>query len=80
MEEPDVPEGLGQGAARQLALDPARVTYFLGAELIQVTEREGMAMWREHLFAVVSRNATPAAVYFDLPLPQTIILGTAIEL
>ena len=28
----------------------------------------------------LSRNATPAAVYFNLPLPQTITLGTAIEL
>ena len=30
---------------------PTRVTYFLGAEVLRVTEREGMAMWREHLFA-----------------------------
>jgi KUP system potassium uptake protein len=80
MEEPDVPQGLGQGEAGHLAIDPSGVTYFLGAELIRVTEREGMAMWREYLFAVVSRNATPAAVYFNLPLSQTIILGTAIEL
>ncbi len=80
MEEPDVPEGICQGEAGPLALDPALVTYFLGTELIRVTEREGMAMWREHLFAGVSRNATPAAVYFNLPLSQTIIVGTAIEL
>jgi KUP system potassium uptake protein len=80
MEEPDVPEGLCQGAARHLAIDPSRVTYFLGTEVLRVTEREGMAMWREHLFAIISRNATPAAVYFNLPLPQTITLGTAIEL
>jgi KUP system potassium uptake protein len=39
-----------------------------------------MAMWREHLFATISRNSTPAAIYFNLPLPQTIIVGTAIEL
>ncbi|HEV3364747.1 MAG TPA: potassium transporter Kup [Acidimicrobiia bacterium] len=80
MEEPDVPEGMCQGAARRLSIDPARVTYFLGAEILRVTEREGMAMWREHLFALISRNTTPAAVYFNLPLPQTIIVGTAIEL
>jgi KUP system potassium uptake protein len=80
MEEPDVPEGLCEGGTRHLAVDPARVTYFLGAEILRVTEREGMAMWREHLFAAVSRNAAPAAVYFNLPLPQTISLGTAIEL
>ena len=80
MEEPDVPLGLCQGACRQLAIDPARVTYFLGAELLRVTERKGMAMWREHLFAFLSRNATPAAVYFKIPLAQTFTLGTTIEL
>jgi KUP system potassium uptake protein len=80
MEEPDVPEGLCQGAARRLAIDPSRVTYVLGAEMLRVTEREGMAMWREHLFAIISRNSTPAAVYFNLPLPQTITVGTTIEL
>ena len=80
MEEPDVPLGICQGPARHLAIDPAHVTYYLGTEVLRVTEREGMAMWREHLFAAISRNATPAAVYFNLPLPQTITLGTAIEL
>jgi KUP system potassium uptake protein len=80
MEEPDVPLGICQGPARHLAIDPAHVTYFLGTEVLRVTAREGMAMWREHLFAAISRNATPAAVYFNLPLPQTITLGTAIEL
>jgi KUP system potassium uptake protein len=80
MEEPDVPLGLRQGACRHLAIDPSRVTYFLGAELLRVTERKGMAMWREHLFAFLSRNATPAAVYFKIPLAQTFTLGTTIEL
>jgi KUP system potassium uptake protein len=80
MEEPDVPQGLGQGAARSLGINPAHVIYFLGTEMLRVTEREGMAMWREHLFATISRNATPAAVYFNLPIPQTVIVGTAIEL
>jgi KUP system potassium uptake protein len=79
-EEPDVPLGICQGPARHLAIDPAHATYFLGTEVLRVTEREGMAMWREHLFAAISRNATPAAVYFNLPLPRTITLGTAIEL
>ena len=80
MEEPDVPRGLCQGPAHRLAINPIQVTYFLGAEVLRVTEREGMARWREHLFAMISRNSTPAAIYFNLPLPQTIIVGTAIEL
>ena len=80
MEEPDVPRGLCEGAAHRLAINPTQVTYFLGAEVLRVTEQEGMAIWREHLFAAISRNSAPAAIYFNLPLPQTIIVGTVIDL
>ncbi|HVM53239.1 MAG TPA: hypothetical protein VM262_08590, partial [Acidimicrobiales bacterium] len=44
-----------------------RATYFLGSESLVVTDRPGMAIWRERLFTVLSRNATGAANYFGLP-------------
>jgi KUP system potassium uptake protein len=49
-------------------------------ESLRVTKKPGMARWREHLFAFMSRNATNAANYFRLPLDQTIELGVAVEL
>jgi KUP system potassium uptake protein len=39
-----------------------------------------MARWREHLFALMSRNATPAANYFGLPPERTLEIGVAVEL
>ena len=48
--------------------------------VITVTERPGMAQWRERLFAMMSRNATPAGNYFQLPLDQTVDLGVHVEL
>jgi KUP system potassium uptake protein len=39
-----------------------------------------MARWREHLYALLSRNATSAATYFRLPLDRTIELGLPVEL
>jgi KUP system potassium uptake protein len=36
--------------------------------------------WREHLFALLSRNATPASSYFGLPPTSTATLGTQVEL
>ena len=35
-------------------------TFFLGRETVLATERPGMALWREQLFAFLSRNAQPA--------------------
>jgi KUP system potassium uptake protein len=39
-----------------------------------------MARWREHLFAVMSRNSGSAAAYFGLPTEQTLELGLGVEL
>ncbi|MGH9291072.1 MAG: KUP/HAK/KT family potassium transporter, partial [Acidimicrobiales bacterium] len=60
--------------------DLARVPYFLGRESLRVTARPGMVRWREHLFALMSRNATSAATYFDLPPEQIVEVGLAVEL
>lgn len=80
MEEPDVCTGLTQGDAAALSVDVDQATFFLGAESLIVTDRPGMAQWREHLFALMSRNATSAANYFGLPPDRTTTLGMRVEL
>src|SRR5690606_8322513 len=65
MEQPDVPKALAAAAGRGLPpLNPAETTYFLGRETIVASRRPGMARWREHLFSLMSRNATTATAYF----------------
>jgi KUP system potassium uptake protein len=80
MEDIDVPRALAMEAAPALGIDVTRLPYFLGRESLHVTPRPGMARWREHLFALMSRNATSAATYFGLPPEQTVELGLAVEL
>jgi KUP system potassium uptake protein len=55
-------------------------TYFLGRETLIATRRKGMALWREHLFAVMSRNARPATTFFRLPPNRVVELGAQVEL
>lgn len=57
MEEPHVPRDL----ERVLGLDPQETTYFVSRDTVVVTDRPGMARWRERLFATLRRNATSAA-------------------
>jgi KUP system potassium uptake protein len=80
MEDPDVPKALAGRVAMELGTDLELMTYFLGRESLQVSGRPGMARWREHLFALMSRNATSAAHYFRLPPDQTFELGVVVEL
>jgi KUP system potassium uptake protein len=52
------------------------ITYFLGF----ATNRPGMAIWREQLFALLSNNSRPATDFFRLPPERVVELGAQIEL
>jgi KUP system potassium uptake protein len=80
MEEPDVPEVLKTVRLQGLNLSPMQTTFFLGRETLIPSPREGLARWREHLFAVMSRNARTATSFFKLPPNRVVELGAQIEL
>jgi KUP system potassium uptake protein len=80
VDDPDVPALLLALGAAGLSIDPARSSFFLGRETLYATNRPGMAIWREHLFTVMARNARRATSFFKLPREQVIELGAEIEL
>ena len=59
---------------------PADTTFFLGRETLLATSRPGMALWRERLFGLLSRNARRATQYFKIPPDRVCELGAEIEL
>jgi KUP system potassium uptake protein len=81
MEDPDVPEALEKVSMPGLSFDPESTCFFLGKEsIIPTQKRRGMALWREKLFALLTRNALSATSAFDLPPAQSIELRGHIEL
>ncbi len=80
MENPDIPKALSAVQAPGLEFKPMETTYFLGRETLLATKNPGMAIWREHLFSWMSRNALSAAYFFDLPPNRVVELGTQVEL
>jgi len=81
MEDPDVPRALLAAArARGMKFDFQDVVYFLGRQTILVTDREGMALWREKLFVLMTRNAVRATAYFRLPPERVVELGVQVEM
>jgi KUP system potassium uptake protein len=80
MEDADVPAALQALAHPGLAFKPMETTYFLGRETLIATKHPGMALWRERLFAVMSRNARPATTFFRLPPNRVVELGAQVEL
>ena len=68
--------------ACQLDGQPVQVmgtTFFLSRETIIPSKRPGMAIWREHLFAILSRNAQSATAFFHLPANRVVELGMQVE-
>lgn len=80
MEAVDVPVALLTIDDPGLRLDPFRLSYFLGRETVLASKRPGMALWREHLFSAMSRNARSAASFFRLPPDRVVEFGTQIEI
>jgi KUP system potassium uptake protein len=80
MEDPNVPSVLSLIKADGLEFTSMETTYFLGRERLLVTEKPGMAMWRERLFAFMARNAQGATAFFRIPPNRVVELGVQIEL
>jgi KUP system potassium uptake protein len=80
MEDPHIPKACEQAKIYELDLQPDATTYFLGREILFASTKPGMAVWREKLFALMSRNARPATDFFRLPPDRVVELGTHVEL
>ncbi|MGX1184126.1 KUP system potassium uptake protein [Pseudomonas sp. F-14 TE3623] len=79
-DEPDVPEALKLCHLDDLNFSPMRTTYFLSRETVIASKLEGMARWREALFAFMLKNANGNLRFFNLPLNRVIELGTQVEM
>jgi KUP system potassium uptake protein len=81
-DEPDLPAALELAAGKQgLEFNMLETSFFLSRQtLVPTTATAGMALWREKLFAVMSRNASSATVFFKIPTNRVVELGTRIEL
>jgi KUP system potassium uptake protein len=79
MEDPNIPDTLAR-ITGPVSFDPMTTSYFLGRETLIPTEDPGMAIWREHLFGWMNKNASSAATFFSLPPNQVIELGAQVRM
>ena len=80
LDDTDVPAALKLAQPLGLELNEMDTSYFLGRETLISSARPGMAVWREGLFAWMSRSATSAMVFFKLPVNRVVELGTQVEI
>jgi KUP system potassium uptake protein len=81
-DEQDVPAALAgvSESDPELDLGGVPVSYFLSRIAIERGREPGMPAWRKRLFIAIAHNAANPAVYFQLPVSRTVVMGTTVRL
>jgi KUP system potassium uptake protein len=80
LEQPDVPKEIENLKLGNLELKMDQVSFIIGKESLYATDLPGMAIWREKLFSLVSKNEISASDYFQLPKDRVVEIGVQIAL
>jgi KUP system potassium uptake protein len=80
MQDQDIPTLLEECGRRGVRFDMMDTSFFVSRETLIPSVAPGMALWREKLFVSMSKNATKAIEYFNIPTNRVVELGTQIEL
>jgi KUP system potassium uptake protein len=77
MEQPDIPALLTEHDIPSSPIE--HCTFFLGRETVLPAIGGGMARWRQHLFAFMTRNSQRAATFFNVPPDRVMEIGSQIR-
>jgi KUP system potassium uptake protein len=78
-QDPEVPEILRSLREEGLELDIMKTTFFLSRETLIPSKKPGMAIWREKLFAAMTRNALRPTDFFRIPVNRVVELGMQVK-
>ena len=80
LQNPGVSEVMDLIKTRGLDLNVMNTTFFLSRETLIPSKKPGMALWREKLFAIMSRNAQRPTDFFRIPPNRVVELGMQVRL
>ena len=80
MEEPDVPKALSDITLAEFGFDPLDAVYVIGKETVMPSRGNLAYRIRDRLFALMHRNASSAAGFFQLPSQRVVEVGSRVNL
>ncbi|WP_083579126.1 potassium transporter Kup [Tardibacter chloracetimidivorans] len=81
MEDVDVPRELASLDCIGGPFDMMTASFFLGRQkLLASPDKPGMALWRERLFAWMSRSSESAMEFFKIPTNRVVELGSQMQI
>ncbi len=80
METPKMKHILEACRQRDIHFNVTETTFVLGRETILPSTIPGMSLWREKIFAIMSKNAQRPTAFFKIPPNQVIEVGIQVEI
>lgn len=81
MEDVDIPRDLSALTCIGAPFDMMTASFFLGRQKLVVSaDKAGMALWRERLFAWMSKSSESAMEFFKIPTNRVVELGSQVQI
>ena len=80
MDETNVPQGLKQMERCGGEFDMMQTSFFLSRQTLLASDKPGMPIWREKIFAWMLRNSATAMEFFRLPTNRVVELGSQLKI
>ena len=80
MESPDVGDIIERLNMQGIPLNPMATPFFFNREMVMTGGDARMWEWQKHLYAFLSRNATPARDYYKIMPTQIFEIGLPVQL
>lgn len=78
MESPNVPKGLAILRKQGFKFDIMSTSFFLSRRSIKPSPQSGMPVWQDNLYIGLTKSATDATSFFQIPTGRVVEVGTQV--
>ncbi|WP_420101112.1 potassium transporter Kup [Bosea sp. (in: a-proteobacteria)] len=78
MESPNVPKGLAMLRKQGFKFDIMSTSFFLSRRSIKASPQSGMPVWQDNLYISLTKSATDATNFFQIPTGRVVEVGTQV--
>ena len=78
MESPNVPKGLAALRKQGFKFDIMSTSFFLSRRSIKASPQSGMPMWQDNFYIGLTKSATDATSFFQIPTGRVVEVGTQV--
>ncbi|AZO81675.1 potassium transporter Kup [Bosea sp. Tri-49] len=78
MESPNVPKGLAILRKQGFKFDIMSTSFFLSRRSIKASPQSGMPIWQDNLYIGLTKSATDATNFFQIPTGRVVEVGTQV--